>query len=40
YPKSSLRKSSQAIIKMAELEGLDAHAQSVRIRLEGPHPEA
>ena len=37
YPKSSLRKSGQAIIEMAELEGLDGHAQSVQIRMEGFH---
>ncbi|MBU1487763.1 histidinol dehydrogenase [bacterium] len=37
YNKSSLKKSSQAIIKMAELEGLDGHAQSVRIRMEDFH---
>lgn len=40
YTKSSLKRSGQAIIKMAELEGLEAHAQSVRIRMEGFYAEA
>ncbi|GLI36403.1 MAG: histidinol dehydrogenase [Deltaproteobacteria bacterium] len=35
YSKTALERDGRAIIRMAELEGLGAHAASVRIRLEG-----
>jgi histidinol dehydrogenase len=34
YPKSALEENADAIIKFAELEGLDAHANAVKQRLD------
>jgi histidinol dehydrogenase len=34
YTKAGLKEASQAIIKVAEVEGLDAHANTIKIRME------
>lgn len=37
YTSPSLEKVSSHVVKMAEIEGLEAHAQSIRIRMENLH---
>jgi histidinol dehydrogenase len=39
YTDERLRKSAGAIIQMAEAEGLDGHANAIRIRLHTPENE-
>ena len=39
YTDERLRKSAGAIIQMAEAEGLDGHANAIRVRLQTPENE-